>query len=532
MRKIKAIMLLLVVIIRLAVQWNIEPVQAADKYIKVGDFIEYIVKQMNWQVDKTSKDPYIDVAIEKGILKKGDFNDYSVYLTRTDAAVIANRLDELIHLKYGYPEDVYEFLKDCTVYENKLYYNTEGKFYPKGATRETYPEERFHEEVVLPILEKIFKNKNWPSTGLRTGYEYILDSQGNIIKRYMMVGVRPAEKYNFVGIDPFDKDSEVIRAWNIIHDGERQVKAVLEKRISDIKAIPKSKREAVAAIVAKGIIKGYSNGKYITNREFRGNNKITKKGAKNVIQMVLNPKTRSKISPDGQLIRTTNLPKNAKDYPYILASFPNDYYEMKYSFMLLDDYLTGKMRRDEYAYPKEVDYKFLYNNFYHNKLTLEIGKYGYYDEMLSNVEKYLQHIFNVDYRTVNKKWKEGLASSLSFYSWQDFIYEDIDSYVENIKKNRVVVELDKIAIDPGAIYESREYLRVRAYVRYRVKANDMNVPSDQLIFGSDISNLKKSAWREEIFDIFIDDRYEDYIYKLSPTPFIPLSNFAYIVSFK
>ena len=93
------------------------------------------------------------------------------------------------------------------------------------------------------------------------------------------------------------------------------------------------------------------------------------------------------------------------------------------------------MRRDEYAYPKEVDYKFLYNNFYHNKLTLEIGKYGYYDEMLSNVEKYLQHIFNVDYRTVNKKWKEGLASSLSFYSWQDFIYEDIDSYVENIKKN-------------------------------------------------------------------------------------------------
>ena len=530
MRKIKAIMLLLVVIIRLAVQWNIEPVQAADKYIKVGDFIEYIVKQMNWQVDKTSKDPYIDVAIEKGILKKGDFNDYSVYLTRTDAAVIANRLDELIHLKYGYPEDVYEFLKDCTLFNNKLFYSTEGKFYPKGATRETYPEEQFNDEVVLSLMHKTFQKKDLPSTGFRTKYKYIYDNDGNILKRYMEIGQIPLDKISG-DVDPFDKDSEIIKAWNIIHDGERQVKAVLEKRISDIKAIPKSKREAVAAIVAKGIIKGYSNGKYITNREFRGNNKITKKGAKNVIQMVLNPKTRSKISPDGQLIRTTNLPKNAKDYPYILASFPNDYYEMKYSFMLLDDYLTGKMRRDEYAYPKEVDYKFLYNNFYHNKLTLEIGKYGYYDEMLSNVEKYLQHIFNVDYRTVNKKWKEGLASSLSFYSWQDFIYEDIDSYVENIKKNRVVVELDKIAIDPGAIYESREYLRVRAYVRYRVKANDMNVPSDQLIFGSDISNLKKSAWREEIFDIFIDDRYEDYIYKLSPTPFIPLSNFAYIVSF-
>lgn len=38
---------------------------------------------------------------------------------------------------------------------------------------------------------------------------------------------------------------------------------------------------------------------------------------------------RFKLSYDGQVLRIINLPKNYKDYPYILASFPNSYYEKK-----------------------------------------------------------------------------------------------------------------------------------------------------------------------------------------------------------
>lgn len=34
----------------------------------------------------------------------------------------------------------------------------------------------------------------------------------------------------------------------------------------------------------------------------------------------------------GRLIRTTNLPKNAKDYPYILADVPNEAYELAYPY--------------------------------------------------------------------------------------------------------------------------------------------------------------------------------------------------------
>ncbi len=531
MKKVKGFIVFIVVLMAVIMSGNSQKASAASKYIKVEDFIEYIVKEMEWEVDKSSEQSYIDVAMDKGLLKKSDFKDYAAYLTRTDAAVIANRLDEIINLKYGYPQDVYDFLKDCTLFKNKLFYTTDGSLYPKGATRETYPEERFHEEVVMPILGEYFKDDSWKDKGLRTGYEYLNDREGNILKRYMEIGITP-KIVERLDIDSFDENSEIVKAWSIIYDHDRKESTVLEKRISDIKDIPKAKREAVASIVAKGIIKGYSNGMYVQNREFRGNKKITASGAKNVIQMVLNPEKRALISPDGQLIRTTKLPKNYKDYEYILECFPNKYYEMNYSFMYLTDYLSGEIREDEYAYPKDVDYEFLYDNFYHNQLRLETGKYGHYDDMLSNVEKYLQHIFNVDYRTVNNKWKEGLASSLSFYSGDEWVYKKIDRYINNMKKNHVVVEFDKIAIDPGTIHECRDYLRVRAYVKYCIIADDISSPADQLVFNSSIKNIKKGEWRETIFEVFVEYRSEQSIYKWASSAYIPLSDWAYRDSFE
>ncbi|NLY49131.1 MAG: hypothetical protein GX059_08960, partial [Clostridiales bacterium] len=109
-RKNKGLLAVLIAVCLFGSYFRVQESKAADKYIKVEDFIKYIVQQMEWAVDENSDRPYIDAAIKEGILKKNDFKDYSAYLTRTDAAVIANRLDELVHQKCGYPEDVYEFL--------------------------------------------------------------------------------------------------------------------------------------------------------------------------------------------------------------------------------------------------------------------------------------------------------------------------------------------------------------------------------------------------------------------------------------
>lgn len=489
--------LVITVAVLTVIQGNFRVVEASEKYMKVEDYIEYIVKQMNWPVNKESEQPYIDTALEKGILKEEDFKDYSEYLTRTDAAVIANRLDELIHQKYGYPEEVYEFLKDCRLYENELYYDTDGKYYPEGATRETYPEEIFNNEVVVPILGKCFKNDK----GYITFYKYIRDNNGNIIKRYMQIG-NAADESSIYIIEPFDDNSDIIKAWKTIREEERKLNYVLKKRISDIKDIPKSKREAVAAIVAKGIMKGYSNGLYVQNREFRGNNKITASGAKDVIQKVLNPEKRALISPDGQLIRTTNLPKNADEFPYILECFPNEFYEMDYTFMYLTDYINGSIKKDEYFYPKEVDYKYLYDYYFYVELEKDI--YDIYDFTISQVEQYLNYIFNVDYRTVDEKWIDGLAFAHTRYQEDKRIVENIKEYIEKMKKYKVIVESECISVEPSTMYDSRGHLYIRSYVKYKVTSNNIYAPDNRLIYNASSSikeNIKNGEWQYCYFDI-------------------------------
>ena len=502
MKKIRGFMIMLAIVLMFVMQSNSQKAEAASKYIKVEDFVEYVVKQMEWPVDEASNQPYIDTAIDRGILKKGDFSDYKTYLTRTDAAVIANRLDEFINQKYGYSQDVYEFLRDCNLFNNILYYDTEGKLYPKGATRETYHESEFHEEVVMPVLSNIFEHDL--RVGFRTMYLYLRDGQSNILKRYMEIGEGSNISWDDIEVYPFDEDTKIVKAWNTIKDGDRKIKAVLDDRISDIKDIPKSKREAVASIVAKGIIKGYSNGMYVQNREFRGNNKITANGAKSVINKVLNPNLRALISPDGQLIRTTKLPKNASDYRYILECFPNRFYEMKFDFTNIVGFKEGTVKKSSYAYPVEVDYDYLYKNHYAYQLELDMDKYELYDKALNQVEKYIEHIFNVDYRSVDDKWKNGLISTLDQdYDWRLNVW--IDDYMEAMKKNHVIVECEHVAIEPGTLYKSINGLFVRVYVKYKITADNINVHPEELLYGdmTYLKGLENGKWRYRYYDINI-----------------------------
>lgn len=294
----------------------------------------------------------------------------------------------------------------------------------------------------------------------------------------------------------------VNRADEYLHGNkvdEKLLQMVLEKRISDIKEIPEEKREAVAKVYAKGIIKGYSNGKYTQNRSFKGKDNITAAGAMSAIKLVKNTAERSKISPDGQLIRTTNLPKNADKYEYILASFPNKFYEKKFRFMLSDQYKAGTMKKDVYAYPDDMR-KETFKTWYEEwPLSEEMDKYLY--DWADLAEKYMNYVFNVDYRTVDNEWIEGLAS-LYPNSNLDMAKVIKERYIDNMKKNKVVVESSIIAVEPSTLHKSKEY-RMRAYVRYRITAKNINVEESELIYApfTYLLDLKSGVWREGIFDI-------------------------------
>ncbi|WP_455718425.1 hypothetical protein [Anaerosporobacter sp.] len=268
------------------------------------------------------------------------------------------------------------------------------------------------------------------------------------------------------------------------------------KRISDLSKVTKKYRDDVVQAFGKGIIVGYTNGKCTQNREFRGSNKITYNGAKVVITKLINTKKRSVMSPDGQLTRSTKLPVNAKEFDYILASFPNSFYEMKFRyerlrssdpFVLHNDYCPPIEMKNDVDYKRDVK---LY-------------------EWCEVIKKNLNYRLNVNYKTIDNKWVKNLNSTLD----SDKI-GSINEYVKNIKKNRVVIKSSIISVEPSSLYLTDSYC-IRVYVKFKITSAS-NI-KNTIIFGDIyMPTLKMNKWHEGYYDIMLNGAYNGtgYDYKV------------------
>lgn len=378
MKKITVVLFVMVIILTLPFQHRGNQAEAAAEYITVSSFAETLVSELGLSPEEGT-DGYVNRLIATGIIKDGDFKEYSSNLTRGDMLVLLNRAEE--------------YLNKSTV------------------------------------------------------------------------------------------DADL-------------VKVILEKRISDIGKASESKREDIAKGYAKGFLKGYSNGYYITNRNLKLTSKVTKAGALGCIKMLKNPSLRAKISPDGQLIRTTKLPKNADKFEYILEAYPNAFYERQFEFMLYDRY-----KQPDYRYGYPVDMRNMtFKNWYDEwPLSEEMDKYLY--DWADLAERYLNYIFNVDYRTVDDEWIEGLGD-LFVRSNLDMAETISKFYIGPMKTNSVIVESSIIAVEPSTFYIDGDYC-IRAYVKYKITAKNINARQSQLLYSQYpvLDNLKSGVWREGIYDI-------------------------------
>jgi len=301
---------------------------------------------------------------------------------------------------------------------------------------------------------------------------------------------------------------------------EDLVQVAIEKRISDINSVKKSKREDIAKAYLKGYMKGFSNGKYSTDRKLGLKNKFVAKDALNCIKMLKDSSLRAKISPDGQLIRTTNLPKNAHLFPYILASYPNDYYEWLMEFEGVDayDYNGQKYELESmvhYIAPADIRRNPFEENF---------GEFldENLDTWVEKVRTYMEYAFNVDYRTIGEEWLEGILKTHAYYqtrTYEDNARKRLTRYIEDVKKYKTIVEYDKIAVDGSSLYYYNDGYYLRTYVRYRIVSTE--VPSDmdtntlsrdkwhnKIIFTNYIADLRGfivGEWREGHYDIRLTD---------------------------
>ena len=133
---------------------------------------------------------------------------------------------------------------------------------------------------------------------------------------------------------------------------------------------------------------------------------------------------------------------------------------------------------------------------------IEMDKYLYNWTELA--ETYLQFLFNVDYRTVDDEWIEGIAG-LYANSNRDEAEDIRNYYIYKMKANKVIVESSIIAVEPSTLYDDGDYC-MRAYVRYRITAQDINDKQNRLLHCQypQLLNLESGKWRVGIFDIRFD----------------------------
>lgn len=291
---------------------------------------------------------------------------------------------------------------------------------------------------------------------------------------------------------------------------------VAGKRISDIRSVDAKYRKAVRLVFLKGIMAGESNGAYSGGRKFSPKKKMTAQEASKALNRLRDKTKRVKLSYDGQVVRTTNLPKNYKSFPYILASFPNSFYEYKFGYdgMTINDGAATPQNGKHYCSPA---YLYKRDKYLGTPMKAVLGRYG--DSLHDLIYKNLYYRFNFNYKTTNTSaWISKLRSTYYYDTLSkdqnQEITKDIRKWVENAKKYGVVVQAKNIAVDLSTMYSvmSDSDFWVRGHAMVRVTAKDFRKTDNgcvgDMIYGySDdgpwIGNLQNGKWISFDFEMNI-----------------------------
>ena len=182
-----------------------------------------------------------------------------------------------------------------------------------------------------------------------------------------------------------------------------------------------------------------------------------------MINRLKNKGKRFKLSYDGQVLRIINLPKNYKDYPYILASFPNSYYEKETR--------ATKQKHKGLKTPAQT-----------SKILSDEDK----DMICAKIKKNVELRLNVDYRkTFTSKWKSDLMNTYIDPNKQ----KSVNAYIKAAKARKVVLSSGKVIVDPSSLWiDGTGICYARVYVKFCVEKG--KIPSvkselqNEVIYGS------------------------------------------------
>lgn len=163
---------------------------------------------------------------------------------------------------------------------------------------------------------------------------------------------------------------------------------------------------------------------------------------------------------NGKAIRTTKLPSNSKDFAYILEGIPNEMYELKPVYAYKNNLVEGK----NYTRPVNISRKAVYSEENVQK----------WKEL---VERNLGFKLNVNYKTIDNSWADGIAQTyMDSLKGEDGYYDrnfkDAKKYVQYVKDNKIVIEGDYF-VEPSICYASSGAIYLRCWVKFQIKQSNI-----------------------------------------------------------
>ncbi|WP_081391809.1 copper amine oxidase N-terminal domain-containing protein [Paenibacillus odorifer] len=189
----------------------------------------------------------------------------------------------------------------------------------------------------------------------------------------------------------------------------------------------------------------------------------------------------------GRKIRTTNLPKNYKDYPYILEDIPNEMYEMRHTI----NYYAGDAKTGAQMFITKVTSEDMAKIIKRMKIGYDLRLNVDYKTI--DPASYAKEVFNLENQSVSIRKNE------------------IKEYAEWVKKNKIQIE-GAIDPEPSVLYYpgTGDY-RIRS--KFRFKINNFIEYKDILLDEYFIAHfrrsgeLKKGVWYEGYADISVSTNY-------------------------
>ncbi|MEF2964203.1 copper amine oxidase N-terminal domain-containing protein [Paenibacillus sp. M1] len=182
--------------------------------------------------------------------------------------------------------------------------------------------------------------------------------------------------------------------------------------------------------------------------------------------------------PYGRKIRTTNLPKNHQEFPYILEDIPNEMYEMKIEFANAFGYTPP-------AKLLETDPEFTKENI---------------DIWMDHIVKFGDLSLNIDYRTLDNQWVDDMLEHILEQS-QGTISGNLKDYAAWVKENHIIIE-GHIEPEPSMIFfDNWGKYYVRSKVKFKITSFGEAKYLLYNIFDDHEKTLKKNVWYVGYTDI-------------------------------